>query len=206
MSLEVLELGNPILRQPCLQISPTELRTRKIQDLINKMLDIVYGRNNKGSTRHTNKPMTVGLSASQVGINKKISIVDLAIGRKSHNDIHVLINPEIIWKSKSTIERREGCVNLPTIWGYVKRSKRVIVRAVDRSGNRIKLDVSGWVAILLQHEIDHLNGNLFIDHLEDPTKAYLVLQGEYKAYKKAKKEWDKFIDVTHLISLTRTVL
>lgn len=199
MSLEVIRADNPILRQPCLPISPSELKTRKIQDLIEGMLDIVYGKSNKGANRDTNKPMTVGLSANQVGISSRISIVDLAIGRKSYNDIYVLINPEIIWRSKSTIERREGCVNLPTIWGYVERSERVKVSALDRSGNKIQLDVRGWSAVLLQHEIDHLDGRLFIDHLEDPKKAHLVLDGEYKAHKKVKKDWDKFIDISHLI-------
>lgn len=199
MKLEVVAPESIILRQPCLSISPSELKTRNVQDVIESMLDIVYGRSNKGLSRDNNKPMTVGLSANQVGINKKISIVDLAIGRKRFNDIHVLINPEITWKSKTIIERREGCVNLTTIWGFVKRAKRIKLRAVDRSGNKIQLDVDGWPSILLQHEIDHLHGILFIDHLEDPTKAHLVKNGEYKAHKKAKKNWSKFIDVSHLV-------
>lgn len=200
MNLKILEAKNPILRKPCLTITPQQLRTKSIQDKINEMLDFVHGKSNKGTTRDTNKPMTVGLSANQVGINSKISIIDLAIGRKSYNDIYVLVNPEITWRSKSIVERREGCVNLPTVWGYIKRSKRVKVKAVDRSGNKIDLDVKGWAAALLQHEIDHLNGKLFIDHLDNPKKAHLVLSGEYKAHKKAKKTWKKFIDVSRLVS------
>lgn len=199
MSLEILAPADPRLRQPCLPISPTELRTKKTQQLIEDMLEIVYGKNNKGTNRDSNKAMTVGLSANQVGIDRRISIVDLAIARKGYSDIHVLINPEIIWRSKTLLDRSEGCVNLPHIWGYVKRSSRVIVQSLDRSGNRLQLDVDGWPAILLQHEIGHLNGELFIDYLEDPTKAHLIQEGEYKAAKKAKKNWDKFIDVSDLI-------
>ena len=199
MNLNPLSLKDPILRKSCKFIKPSELRTKKVQDTINDMLDLVYGKNNKGKQRDSNKPMRVGLSANQVGLVRRISILDLAIGRKSYNDIHVLINPEIIWRSKSIIERREGCVNLPKIWGYVKRSKRVKVRAMDRSGNKIELDLSGWSSVLAQHEIDHLNGILFIDHLENPKKAHLVEPNEYKAHKKAKKNWNKFTDVSSFV-------
>jgi peptide deformylase len=201
MSLEVLSPDDPLLRKPSAVVALSELRTRKFQELIGQMMEIVYGKNNKGSGRDSNKPMTVGLSANQLGVNKRISIVDLAIGRKGYSDIHVLINPEITWSSKTLLDRREGCVNLPTIWGYVKRAERVKVRALDRSGNKIDLDLHGWPSVLLQHEIDHLNGKLFIDHLEDPTKAHLVLPGEYKLAKKAKKNWDKYIDVSHFVSI-----
>jgi peptide deformylase len=204
MKLKILGSRSPILRKPCLPLTLIELHSRKFQNLLEGMLEIVYGRNNKGPDRNTNKAMTVGLSANQVGIAKRISIVDLAIGRKSYSDIHVLINPEIIWKSKSQIERREGCVNLPKIWGYTKRSKRVIVKALDRSGNKIQLDVKGWPAVLLQHEIGHLNGELFIDKLPDPTKAHLVLPRQYKANKKAGKNWQKFIDVSNLVRSKQT--
>jgi peptide deformylase len=199
MSLSPLNAKNPILRKSCKSIQPSELRTKIVQDTINDMLDFVYAKNNKGKQRDANKPMRVGLSANQVGINKQISIVDLAIGRKSYNDVHVLINPKIIWKSKSTFERREGCVNLPKVWGYIKRSKRVKVTTIDRSGNKIEYDLSGWSAVLAQHEIDHLNGILFIDHLENPKKAHLVEPTEYKAHKKSKKNWNKFIDVSNLV-------
>jgi peptide deformylase len=144
--------------------------------------------------------MTVGLSANQVGIKKRISIVDLAIGRKGYSDLYVLINPEITWFSKTMVENCEGCVNLPTIWGYVKRSKKIKVRALDRSGNELELTLNGWSAILLQHEIDHLNGKLFIDKLDDPKKAHLVEKDDYQKYKTQKKLWKKYIDVSDLIN------
>jgi peptide deformylase len=199
MKLKIQDPRSPILRKPCLPLTLSELHSRKMQNIIEEMLEITYGRNNKGPERNTGKAMTVGLSANQVGIGKRISIVDLAIGRKSFSDIHVLVNPEILWKSKSLTERHEGCVNLPNIWGYVKRSQRVKVSALDRSGNKIQLDVHGWPAVLLQHEIGHLNGELFIDKLPDPTKAHLVSSKEYQAHKKAGKKWQKFIDVSSLV-------
>lgn len=163
------------------------------------MLDIVYGRNNKGKNRDRNKPMTVGLSANQVGILKQISIVDLAIGQKKWNDIHVLISPRIVQHSKAHFSHREGCVNLPHIWGVVPRYTSVTVEALDRSGNELTIKARGWASVLLQHEIDHLNGHLFIDHLPDPTKAHYVDEKNMALYRKEYKNWKQLKDVSGLV-------
>lgn len=196
---QVLKPTDKRLRMVCEPVSQNELRSKVFQQLIEIMLDFVYGTNSKGESRKRDQAMTVGLSANQIGILKRISVVDLAIGHKDFSDLHVLINPEIIWSSKGTIERNEGCVNLDNIWGYVTRSKRVKVRALDRSGNKIELDLKGWAAVLLQHEIDHLQGKLFIDHLQDPTQAHLVEAADYRLHKNLKKDWKKFVDVSELI-------
>lgn len=200
MNLEALEPQNPLLRKPCQPVTRTELKTKKFQNMIESMLDMTYQQSNRGPKRDRNKHSIVGLSANQVGIDKRISIVDLAIGKNFFADIHVLINPEIIWKSRSTLERCEGCVNLPLIWGIVERSKRVKVKAIDRSGNNFIIDAHGWPAILLQHEIDHLNGTLFIDGVKNPTKALHVLPKDFKLFKKNWKSWKKFIDVSNLVT------
>ena len=200
MELVVLKPHDPLLRTICQPILKKDLRKTSVQLEIEAMIDYVYGNNNKGKSRDRASTMTVGLSANQVGINKRISIVDLAIGRKGYSDLYVLINPEIIWASQTTVENCEGCVNLPTIWGYVKRSKKVKVKALDRSGNELILTLNGWSAILLQHEIDHLNGKLFINHLDDPKKAHHVEKNDYRKYKTQKKLWKKYIDVTDLIN------
>jgi peptide deformylase len=158
------------------------------------------GRSNKGEGHDLNRPMTVGLSANQVGIMKKISIVDLAVGKKDFNDLHVLINPKIIWHSKTKFKHFEGCVNLPEIWGEISRFSEVHVEALDRSGNIIILKLKDWPAVVLQHEIDHLNGKLFIDHLSNPKKAHFVKRDETAKWRKNRKEWSEFIDVQNLLS------
>lgn len=199
MKLKIVKPDNPCLRNKCITIEKRKLQTRKLQHEINTLLNFIYGKNNKGEKRNKNKPMTVGLSANQVGLHKQISIVDLAIGKKMYSDIHVLINPQIIWHSKTLIERTEGCVNLPNIWGYVKRHKKIKVKALDRSGNNLLITCSGWAAILLQHEIGHLNGELFIDKMTNPKKAHFVKNGEYKQYKKEKKLWKHYKDISSLV-------
>ncbi len=199
MKLTVLDPKDPILRQATKPVSEKELKSPEIQQLIKAMLEFVYGSNKKGVRRNRFRLNTVGLSANQVGISKQICVVDLGIGHKSYSDVHALINPQITWSSKQSLERCEGCVNLPTIWGYVKRSQRVKVKSLDRSGNKIQLDLTGWPAILLQHEVGHLNGSLFIDKLSDPKKAHLVKDTELKEHKKLKRNWPHYIDVTDLV-------
>lgn len=199
MKLRPLKMEDPHLRKRCIPLEKKDLRKHEIQEKIEELLDFVFGSNNKGDERLRTRPMTVGLSANQVGMTENISIVDLAIGRKSYSDIHVLINPEITKHSTATQKHTEGCVNFPSIWGEVERYKSVTVRALDRSGNEIILKLTGWPAVLLQHEIDHLNGILFIDHLKDPTKAHYVTEEDYVKYKKNKKEWSKFVNIHSLL-------
>ncbi len=143
MNLRVVKPTDTILRTKCSPVSKKELRTKNMQNLIDELLNFVYGSSNKGKERITKKPMTVGLSVNQVGIPKRIAIVDLAIGKKTYNDLYVLINPEILWHSKTLIEKSEGCVNLPNVWGYVKRYKKIKIKALDRSGNELILMLQG---------------------------------------------------------------
>ncbi len=197
--LHVVSPNAKILRAKCIALSPRELRLNETQEIIEEMMDFVYGTNNKGPERDRSHSMTVGLSANQVNLNRCISIVDMAVGRKNISDIQVLINPEIIWKSNTMVEHIEGCVNLENIWGPVMRSRKIKVKALDRNGNELLLTLQGWPAILLQHEVDHLNGILFIDRLADPKKAFHVEADDYAAYRKDKKNWKKFIDVSQYV-------
>ncbi len=199
MKLTPLEPTDPRLRLACQAVSRTELRTKAFQVQIDDLLSFVYGQNNKGISRVKWRPMTVGLSANQVGIMRQVSIIDLAIGHKNFSDLHVLINPVISRHGKSLATHNEGCVNLASIWGSVERYTKVTVKALDRSGNKLTLDLTGWPAVLLQHEIDHLQGRLFIDRLRDATKAHFVADDQMKDYnKKSAATWPDLIDVTEL--------
>jgi peptide deformylase len=189
------------LRLVCDVVQPHELRAKAFQTQIDRLIAYVYGNNPKGTEGKPSRPITVGLSANQVGIMKRICVVDMAIGQKGFHDLHVWVNPRITKRSKAMQTQSEGCVNLPQIWGPVTRHKTVTVQTLDRSGNKLTLELKGWAAILAQHEIDHLDGKLFIDHLADPTQAHLVADSEIRTYnKKQSANWAKTIDVSHLIS------
>jgi len=201
MPITELTENDQRLRQVCAPLSLRELHLKEQQIEIDALLDYVHGRGNKGVGEAQDKSnrSVVGLSANQVGLMKQICVVDLSIGRKGYHDLHILINPRIVWRSKSFVSKNEGCVNFPTVRGMTKRSSTVRVEALDRSGNEITLKVTGWAAVLLQHEVDHLNGRLFIDRLPDPTQADLVEAGEYINYRKQMKTWKAKIDVTERV-------
>jgi peptide deformylase len=209
MTLSSLAENDPRLRTVCAELTRAQLRSKEQQVEIDALLDFVYSRANKavpGAQRDRSRPGTVGLSASQVGVMKQISIVDLAIGRKGYHDMAVLVNPRIVWRSKTSVQHVEGCVNFTTIWGKTSRSATVKVAALDRSGHDMVLTLTGWAAVLLQHEIDHLNGRLFIDRLVNPTQADVVAPGEYQNYRKQKGEWPTKIDVSARLVLEKTML
>jgi peptide deformylase len=200
MTLTPLDQQDPRLRQVCSLLSKAQLREREQQQEIDALLDFVYGVVDKSTFAQRierPRPKTVGLSANQVGIMKQICVVDMSIGRRGYTDVHVLVNPKIAWRSKAALEKAEGCVNFVTTWGVTSRARSVVVEAWDRSGNELQLKLVGWPAILLQHEIDHLSGHLFIDRLLDPRHAHIVEEEDYPSYRRAKPaQWHKFIDVS----------
>lgn len=124
----------------------------KIQQLIDDMADTMYYAQN-----------AIGLASNQVGEPCRIIMFDTS-AKDEANDLVVLINPEII-EADGLIVNEEGCLSVIDYHADVKRSERVTVKGVDREGNPITLKKEGLAAVVLQHEIDHLNGTLFIDHI-----------------------------------------
>ena len=124
----------------------------KIQQLIDDMADTMY---------HTN--CAIGLASNQVGEPCRIIIFDTS-AKDEPNELVVLINPEII-EADGVIVNEEGCLSVIDYRADVKRAERVTVKAIDREENTITIKKEGLGAIVLQHEIDHLNGTLFIDHI-----------------------------------------
>jgi len=109
----------------------------------------------------------IGLAASQVGVEKQLAVVDLGEGPV------VLVNPRLI-KADGEEVLVEGCLSLPGLYGEVKRASRVIVAATDLSGRPVRIRAEGLLARALQHEIDHLQGRLFIDRVDESTLHWLV--------------------------------
>ncbi len=103
----------------------------------------------------------IGLAAPQVNIDKRVVVIDVS---EEKNDLKVLINPEITHQEGSQ-EYEEGCLSIPGVFGMVERAAEIEVKAQDVQGNILEFQADGLLAICVQHEIDHLNGVLFIDHL-----------------------------------------
>lgn len=106
----------------------------------------------------------VGLAAPQIGVSKRLFIVDVATGEDEPSDLRVFINPEIVEKH-GEVAWEEGCLSFPGVHEEIDRAERVKVRAQDRDGKVFELEADGLLAIAIQHEYDHLEGRLMIDHL-----------------------------------------
>ncbi len=117
---------------------------------------------NMGTTMY-NAP-GLGLAAIQVGIDKQMLVYDVAPNDDSRR-LNVLINPKIVSAEGQVLSENEGCLSVPDYRANVKRASRILVEGVDRDGNPLRIEAEGLLAIVLQHEIDHLNGTLFIDHI-----------------------------------------
>ena len=106
----------------------------------------------------------VGLAAPQIGVPKRLFLVDVATGQDDPSDLRVFVNPEIVERT-GTIAWEEGCLSFPGVHEDIQRAERVKVQAQDRRGERFELEADGLLAIAIQHENDHLDGKLMIDHL-----------------------------------------
>ncbi|MBK6325278.1 MAG: peptide deformylase [Chloroflexi bacterium] len=162
--LEIVKLPDKILRQ---KMRPVTSFNGELQDLIDDMIETMRDANG------------VGLAAPQINRNLQLSVIETLPkhdddGREIPNsrDLYVIANPEIIWRSRTIVDGIEGCLSIPGYLGEVDRHEAIRVRALDRHGKPIKLRLNGWTARIFQHEIDHLNGVLYIDKLTAPENFW----------------------------------
>ena len=145
--LEILTYPNKFLTE---STKPLEDIDSKVQEMIDQMATTMYAAPG------------VGLAAIQVGWNRSLLVYDVAAGDEQRA-LHVLVNPKIIVREGEIISENEGCLSVPELRADVKRAAFVTVAGFDREGKPIRFDAEGLLAIVLQHEIDHLNGVLFTD-------------------------------------------
>lgn len=146
----------PIVTAPDPRLKLVSKKIERVDEDLRKfmadMLDTMYAANG------------VGLAAIQVGVPKRVAVIDVDPKGKNSKPMH-FINPSIVWRSHEKIDHHEGCLSVPDIWDDVGRYERVKVEFMDEHGKKQTLEADGLLAIALQHEIDHLNGKLFVDHL-----------------------------------------
>ncbi len=152
---EIVLDGHPVLRKVAKKVDPREIGDPLFQQLIDDMFETMYAAPG------------VGLAAPQVNVSKRLFVIDV------HDDEHppeVAINPKIE-TAEEEVELTEGCLSVPGMVGEIARFKRIIVSALDRNGEKIRLEGEGLFAQCLQHEIDHLNGALYLDRARDVRPA-----------------------------------
>jgi len=164
---EIIKLPDKRLRLVCEPVKHVDAGIRK---LIDDMFETMY------------KAPGIGLAAIQIGIAKRVITMDLSKKEDNHEP-QVFINPELVWTSDETAKYEEGCLSIPDYYEEVERPKEIKVKYLDRDGKSREIDAKGLLATCLQHEIDHINGVLFIDHLSK-LKRDRVIKKFAKAAKK----------------------
>ncbi len=147
--LKILSYPDPVLRQPTQELDRID---GDVQKMINQMAVTMYDAPG------------IGLAAIQVGWNKSLLIYDIAAPEEGRS-LNVLINPRIVQQEGEILSENEGCLSVPEFRADVKRFASILVEGVDREGRPLRLEAHGTLAIVLQHEIDHLKGKLLIDHI-----------------------------------------
>lgn len=154
--LEILTAPDPRLKVAAEKVADIN----KVQGLIDDMMDTLYATSNG-----------IGLAATQVGRREAIVVIDLS---EQRNEPLILVNPQVV-SGQDKAMGQEGCLSVPEYYADVERYTSVVVEALDREGNPIRIESSEFLAIVMQHEIDHLAGNLFIDYLS-PLKRQMALK------------------------------
>ena len=172
MIREIVKYGANVLRQ---KASPVETVDDAIAALIDDLFDSMKSSDG------------VGLAAPQIGVLKQVIVVDLSRQEGGPPPI-ALVNPRIV-NQEGKVVGEEGCLSLPDLYADVERSATVEVDSLDASGRPFAFSADGYYARVLQHEIDHLNGKLFIDHIS-PLKRQLM-RGALKRLKREGEQWDR---------------
>jgi len=157
--LDIRVLGDPILRE---RTAPTPAVTEDVRVLVENMFETMYAAEG------------IGLAAPQVGRSERVFVMDV-----DENPL-ALINPEIVQKEGSE-RAEEGCLSIPEIFGDVERATRVVARAIDLEGKPFEVEMTGLAARCIQHELDHLDGKLFIDYMSLIKRRFTSRKWEKEA-------------------------
>lgn len=171
--LTVLVAPNKILQKVS---APVERVDAQIQTLINDMIDTMEAEDG------------IGLAAPQVGVSKRVLVMNVPNNVSAHGEIldnanhepgvFKIINPEIVWKSEIKIISREGCLSVPSQYAEVTRAAEIKIKYLDENGKNCETHFYNLQAVCVQHEIDHLDGRLFVDYLSAFKKSFLIGKGK----------------------------
>lgn len=149
----ILKFPDPRLRTIAKPVNKVD---DHVKDLIRDMFETMYDAQG------------IGLAATQIDVHLRVVVIDL---QNEEDHPLVLINPEFEILTKDLDEMQEGCLSVPGIYETVKRPEHILLKALDRNGKRFEQEANGLLAVCIQHECDHLNGKLFVDHLSNLKKA-----------------------------------
>lgn len=163
----IITLPNPHLRQKSVRVSPHSESTAKlVADMTSAALDWEDSRPHE---------ISAALAAVQIDTLERVVIIRSDFDDKAHREFTVLINPEIIKYEGDVVADYEGCLSIKNVYGKVPRHTKIRVKALSEDGSEVRLKAEGFLARVIQHEIDHTNGIVFIDHIQDQPDAFFTL-------------------------------
>lgn len=170
---KIIRMGHPTLRREARPLEPSEIGSDEVHRLVADMIDTLHDYGG------------IGLAAPQVNEGVRLAIVELPGGLSRYGELPdipltVFVNPEIEVLDPQAAGYWEGCLSVPELRGFVERPQHIGVKAVNLAGESIEMELTGFPATVFQHEFDHLDGRLYIDHITDP--ALLVFEQEYERY------------------------
>lgn len=170
--LKVLQMGNPLLRSVSEKVSREKLYSEEFQSFVDDLI---------ATMRHEDG---AGLAAPQVGVLDRVFVMEMQENprypEKENFPLHIVVNPEIIHTSSEKTQSWEGCLSIPRLRGRLKRYERITMKGLNRDGEDLEMQLTGFSAIVAQHELDHLNGVLFIDRME--SMETLAFREEFEKY------------------------
>lgn len=170
---KILRMGHPNLRRPAVEVDPATIRTEAFERLLADMVDTLHDYGG------------IGLAAPQIDVPLRLAIIELPGGPSRYGELAkipmtVFINPLLSVMNAEAAGYWEGCLSVPGLRGFVTRPQHVKVSYLDRDGNPATMTLKGFPATVVQHEFDHLDGRLYIDHITDTRK--LVFEDEFVRY------------------------
>lgn len=170
---KIIRMGHPTLRQVARPLADDEIGSDAVARLIDDMIDTLHDYGG------------IGLAAPQINESLRLAIIEIPGGPTRYGEIAALpltvfINPTVEVIDPASAGYWEGCLSVPGLRGFVERPQHVRVGALDREGKPLELELEGFLATVFQHEFDHLDGRLYVDHLKDP--ALLAFDEEFERY------------------------
>ena len=157
--MDIRTYGDSALRR---KAEPIDVIDDDVRNLCQLMVEVMIRANG------------VGLAAPQIGVSKRIFVMD------ADDELYIFINPELVELSEETVESSEGCLSVPGVDATVARSTRAVVEGLNLDGERIRLEGEGIIARAIQHEMDHLNGNLYFDRISTARRQSLIKEFQRK--------------------------
>ena len=182
MTLQLVQAGDPVLRKVARPMSVDEIRSASTKHLIKQMRDTMRAAPGVGlAAPQIGESIQLAVMEDRIDYIKDISSEQLAERQRSPVDFHVIINPKISIVGETTVDYFEGCLSVAGFAAVVRRGARVRVECLNERADPITITAQGWYARILQHEIDHLNGTLYIDRMQ--TRSFTTTENVDRFWK-----------------------